>query len=70
MSDFERTPPSYVVVSHDMARAPGSPRVTDIRILDDYLRQRCSYLRPAPENLGSAQSLFACNSRRAVGSAP
>ncbi len=67
MSDFARTPPSYIVVSHDMARAPGSHRVTDVLVFDDYLRQHCSYLRPAPENLGSAQSLYGCNTRRDAG---
>lgn len=64
MQDFARTPPSYIVVSHKMARAPGSQRITDVRVLDDYLQLHCSLIGPAPENLGSAQSLFGCNSRR------
>lgn len=64
MQDFAKTPPSYIVVSHEMARAAGSPRVTDVIALDDYLRDHCSYLRPVQPNLGSPQSLFGCNARR------
>lgn len=64
MRDFAATPPSYILIAHDMARAPGSQRVTDVLLLDRYLQQHCSYLGAAPENLGSAQSLFGCNHRR------
>jgi hypothetical protein len=63
-NDFAITPPSYVVISHGMARRPDSARVADVPGLDEYLLSHCVAAGRVADNKGAAQSLFRCNSAR------
>lgn len=66
--DFRRTPPKYIVVSHDIARYADSTRVADVPGFDAYLLEHCVYIGAAPENLSSAQSLYDCRGGNIDGS--
>jgi len=58
--DFRRTPPKYIVISHEMTRPPGLRPVTDVPGFDAYLLEHCVYLGEAPEYLSLGQSLYDC----------
>jgi hypothetical protein len=59
--DFKRTPPSYILVLDDMARDPGSIRVTDVPGFDEYLQQRCIFMKTSHDARRGAAKLFRCN---------
>jgi len=60
LADFGQTPPRYIVVVVDMARAPNSKRVSDVIGLDDYLARQCHRQSDLVGPKGSSAVLFRC----------
>jgi len=58
--DFAATPPRYVMVVAEFARAPGSPNVTDIAVLDAYLSARCQFDREVDGGYFERGQLYVC----------
>jgi hypothetical protein len=61
LRDFERTPPSYIHVSNEMARSPGQPRPSDIEVLSNYIDKRCSVFRLIEGNKQHAGVVYRCD---------
>ena len=60
MADFRRTPPRYILVVYRMARATGSPRLSDVPGFDEYGADRCQYLRQIQAGWRGAAHIFRC----------
>jgi hypothetical protein len=58
--DFSRTPPRWIMVVAALARAPGSSHITDIKVLDRYIRERCSLDRQVGGGVFTRGQLYAC----------
>ena len=57
--DFKKTPPHSILVAHDIARAPGSLRISDVEVLDDYIKSNCEFSRMVIEK-GLKTSVYHC----------
>ena len=66
-SDFERTPPRYIMVMHYMARSADSKLPTDVPEFNEYLEKRCAFVRqfvsPSATPGDHTSSLFRCEAR-------
>jgi hypothetical protein len=60
MADFGRTPPSYILVIDNMARSAGSPRLADVPGFDEYLAQRCQFVRQVNAGWRGSARIFRC----------
>ena len=57
--DFKNTPPHTILVVHDIARAPGSLRISDVEVLDNYIKSNCEFSRMLIEK-GLKTSVYHC----------
>lgn len=58
-ADFRQTPPSTILVVHDIARAAGSANISDVPAIDSYLKSHCAYARVLVER-GLQTSVYHC----------
>jgi hypothetical protein len=58
--DFKRTPPHYILVVNNMARASTSLGITDVPGFDEYLRDKCVFQRTIADERGESASLYSC----------
>jgi 4-amino-4-deoxy-L-arabinose transferase-like glycosyltransferase len=60
MADFRRTPPRYIFVVDKMARSADSPRLADVPGFDEYVADRCRYLREVNGSWRGTARVFRC----------
>jgi hypothetical protein len=61
MADFHRTPPRYILVVDKMARSAASQRLADVPGFDEYVADRCQYLRQVKAGWRGTAKIFRCN---------
>ena len=59
-ADFHQTPPRYILVVRNMARAADSKRVSDVPGFDEYLQEACVYLKEVGASDKKDASLYQC----------